>query len=36
MSIAAMVNRPSSWVDNLLAYRWKGHASLLDLARRVR
>jgi CubicO group peptidase (beta-lactamase class C family) len=36
VSIAAMVNRPSSWVDNLLAYRWKGHASLLDLARRVR
>jgi D-alanyl-D-alanine carboxypeptidase len=36
VSIVAMVNRPSSLVDNLLAYHWHGHASLLDLARRVR
>jgi len=36
VSIAVQVNRPSSLLDNLLAYRWKRHASLLDLARRVR
>ena len=36
VSIAVMCNRPSSLLDDLLAYRWKRHASLLELARRVR
>jgi hypothetical protein len=35
-AVAAIVNRPSSLVDDLLAYRWHGRPSLLDLARRVR
>jgi hypothetical protein len=36
VAIAVIVNRPSSLVDDLLAYRWKGRPSLMDLARRSR
>ena len=35
MAVAIIVNRPSSLVDNLLAYHRRGRPSLLDLARHI-